>query len=107
MHKPIHEAGKTLLLAICLAGPAFAQPAGTTTEKRELIYCADRMTPEERAAYRAKIQAARSTDEKDAVRAAQRTEMQARVEREGTPGYCDQPLQQRLRLREGQQDKRP
>lgn len=105
MHTLIHQAGKTLLLAACLAGNTLAQTPAVTTEKRELIYCADRMTPEERKAYRAKMQAAGTPQEKDAVRTAHRTEWQVRVEREGTPGYCDQPLQQRLRLREGQEGK--
>jgi hypothetical protein len=96
---------KIFLLAICLTGSAFAQAPAATTEKRELIYCPDRMTHEEREAYRARMQAARTYEEKEALRAAHRTDMQARVTREGAPGFCDTPLQQRLR--QGQQGRRP
>lgn len=71
-----------LALLPALAGMAAAQqtpPYG----KRELIYCADRMTHEEREAYRARMRAARSFEEKEALRAAHRTEMQARAAAQG------------------------
>ena len=102
MTKPI-----VLLLAACLACPVLAQPPSATAEKRELIYCADRMTHEEREAYRVRMQAARTPEEKDALRAAHRAEMQARSARDGAAGYCDQPLQLRLRQGQGQQDRQP
>ncbi|MBI4996954.1 MAG: hypothetical protein HZA64_12705 [Rhodocyclales bacterium] len=66
-----------------LAGPAGAQPTAAPQERRELIYCADRMTPEEREAYRAGMRAARTLEEKQALRAAHRAEMQARAAAQG------------------------
>lgn len=81
----------TLLLA--LSGAAVAQPTSPPVEKRELIYCADRMTHEEREAYRAKMHAARTLEERQAIRAAHRAEMQGRVA--GQQGViCDPPGRQ-------------
>lgn len=54
-------------------------------EKRELIFCADRMTHEEREAYRAKMRAARTLEEKETLRAAHRAEMQARAAAQDGP----------------------
>jgi uncharacterized membrane protein len=68
-----------LALLSGLSGMATAQQATTPTEKRELIYCAGRMTHAEREAYRAKMRAARTFEEKEALRAAHRAEMQARA----------------------------
>lgn len=77
---------------LALAGLAQAQPA-SPPEPRELIYCADRMTHEEREAYRAKMRAARTLEEKQAIRAAHRAEMQARPA--GQPGVsCEPPGRQ-------------
>lgn len=75
------------LLALLPAVSAIAaepQPA-PPIEKRELIFCADRMSHEEREAYRAKMRAARSFEEKEALRAAHRAEMQARAASQGGP----------------------
>lgn len=78
---------------LTLSALAFAQPASPPAEPRELIYCADRMTPEEREAYRAKMRAARTLEEKQALRAAHRAEMQARAA--GQPGVsCEPPGRQ-------------
>lgn len=74
-----------LALLGSLAGGASAQPAGTTAEGRELIFCADRMTHEEREAYRAKMRAASTPEEKQALRAAHQAEMQARAAAQGGP----------------------
>ena len=64
--------GFVLLLVtfLALSAQAVAQPAGPPAEPRELIYCADRMTPEEREAYRARMRAARTLEERQAIRAA-------------------------------------
>lgn len=87
---------KTLSLLVpflTLSALAVAQPAGPPAEPRELIYCADRMTPEERAAYRARMRAARTFEERQAIRAAHRAEMQARAA--GQAGVsCDPPGRQ-------------
>lgn len=78
---------------LTLSALAFAQPV-LPVEPRELIYCADRMTHEERAAYRAKMRAARTLEERQAIRAAHRAEMQARAAA-GQPGVtCDPPGRQ-------------
>lgn len=82
-----------LFLLLALSALADAQPAGPPVEPRELIYCADRMTPEERAAYRARMRAANTSEERQAVRAAHRAAMQARAA--GQPGVsCDPPGRQ-------------
>ena len=72
-----------LAAPVLLSGMAGAQPTAAPQEKRELIYCADRMTPEEREAYRARMRAARTIEEKQALRAAHRAEMQARAAAQG------------------------
>ncbi len=87
---------KTWLAAIfglTIFGSALAQPASPPAEKRELIYCADRMTHEEREAYRAKMRAARTLEERQAIRAVHRAEMQGRAA--GQQGVtCDPPGRQ-------------
>ena len=71
-----------------LTGVAWAQVGPNAVEKRELIYCADLMTHEEREAYRAKMQAARSLEEKTKIRAAHQADMQARAASQGRTGEC-------------------
>ncbi len=78
-----------LIPFFALIAPVMAQPASPPVEPRELIYCADRMTHEEREAYRAKMRAARTFEEKQAIRAAHRAEMQARAA--GQPGVACEP----------------
>ncbi|MDK9715194.1 MAG: hypothetical protein OEL86_14015 [Sulfuritalea sp.] len=70
---------------------AFAQPATAPANpgQRELIYCADQMSHEERAAYRAKMQATRSVAEKEALRTAHRRDMQERARAAGREGQCE------------------
>ena len=60
----------TILTLPFLPAAVFAQSPAAPVEKRELIYCADRMSPEEREAYRAQMRAARSPEEKAALRPA-------------------------------------
>lgn len=75
------------MLMLALAVPAaFAQPPA---EKRELIYCADRMSHEEREVYRAKMRAARTLEEREQLRAAHRAEMQARAAGQGNAVDCE------------------
>lgn len=69
-------------------------------EQRELIYCADQMTHEEREAYRAKMRAARTQEEKAALRQSHQQEMQLRVRQRGLDANQCEPL--RLRERRGQ-----
>jgi recombinational DNA repair ATPase RecF len=72
---------------------AQAQSSPVPAEKRELIYCADRMTHEEREAYRAKMRAARSHEEKETLRTAHRAEMRARAN-DQRAADCQPPGQQ-------------
>lgn len=94
------------VLAITLfvvSSPAQAQSAGEqpqATEQRELIYCADKMTHEEREAYRAHMRAARTSEEKAALRQVHQQEMQARVRQ--SSGDAEQCLPLRQRQRRGQ-----
>lgn len=78
---------------LALSALAVAQPANPPAETRELIYCADRMAPEEREAYRTRMRAARTLEERQAIRAAHRSELQARAA--VLPGAtCDPPGRQ-------------
>lgn len=82
-----------LIPLLALIAPVFAQPVSPPVEPRELIYCADRMTHEEREAYRAKMRAARTLEERQAIRAAHRAEMQSRTT--GQPNAsCEPPGRQ-------------
>ncbi|MCX8017200.1 MAG: hypothetical protein N2690_04790 [Rhodocyclaceae bacterium] len=67
------------------AGVVAAQGASGAAEKRELIYCADLMSHEEREAYRARMRSARSPDEKARLRAEHRVQMEARAAERGVP----------------------
>lgn len=90
--------------ALC-TWPAWAQEAGeppaAADTPRELIYCSEQMTPAEREAYRARMRAARTPQEKAAVRQAHRDEMQARARARGMDTMQCEPLRQRQRLRGG------
>jgi len=91
------------MTALC-ALPAWAQETGeplAADAPRELIYCAEQMTPAEREAYRARMRAARTPLDKAAVRQAHRDEMQARVHARGMDAMQCEPLRQRQRLRGG------
>ena len=92
------------MTALCVL-PAWAQVTGETpaaaAEPRELIYCADLMTPAEREVYRAHMRAARTPQEKAVVRQAHRDEMQARARARGLDVMQCEPLRQRQRLRGG------
>jgi len=79
-------------LSALLLLPAIAAGQSTTppVDKRELIFCADRMTPEEREAYRNRMRATRSEADKEALRTAHRDAMQARAVRDGQ-GPCAAP----------------
>ena len=72
-----------LVLLPGLTTMATAQQPTPPVDQRELIYCADRMTHEEREAYRAKMRAARTLEEKQSLRAAHQAEMQARAAAQG------------------------
>ena len=87
-----HRAFHLLSLALlATALPAFAQPATTPGDpvQRELIYCAGQISHEEREAYRARMQAARTPEAKKALRAAHRREMQDRARAAGREGECE------------------
>ena len=79
-------------LAACLAllvlgWVVSAQPG--PPERRELIYCADLMSHGEREDYRSRMRAAATWEERQALRAAHRTEMQERARQAGRSGECD------------------
>lgn len=89
---------KIILLSILLlvpALPSFAQPVSTSANpvQRELVYCADQMSHEEREAYRAKMQAAPTREAKDVLRAQHRREMQERARVAGLEGQCEPQAQ--------------
>jgi hypothetical protein len=94
-----------LALASLWALPAGAQDANQTpaavAEPRELIYCADLMTPAEREAYRARMRAARTPQERAALRQAHRDQMHARARERGVDVLQCEPQRQRLWLRKG------
>ena len=77
-----------LMVLSSLAGVVMAQEPRVSVEKRELIYCADLMTHEEREVYRAKMRAARIIEEKTKIRADHQTAMQARAVSQGREGEC-------------------
>ena len=89
----------TITLSV-VSAPVLAQSAGEqpqAAEQRELIYCADLMTHEEREAYRASMRAARTHEEKAALRQAHQQEMQARARQGGGDAEQCIPLRQRQR----------
>jgi len=92
------------MTALCTL-PAWAQEAGeppaAAAEPRELIYCAEQMTPAEREAYRARMRVARTPQEKSVVRQAHRDQMQARARERGLDVMQCEPLRQRERRRGG------
>ena len=77
------------------------QTPATAAEPRELIYCADLMTPAEREAYRARMRATRNPQERTALRQKHRVDMQARARARGLEVTQCEPLRQRQRLRGG------
>lgn len=87
-------------LAPALARAEEAAPA-PAPQGRELIYCADLMTHAERTAYRAQMRAARTPEEKAAIRDAHRQEMRRRALARGSDQLCE-PRQRRWRGGRGQ-----
>lgn len=70
-------------LCILLCATAALAQEQDAAEKRELIYCADLMTHEERESYRSRMRAARGPDEKARLRAEHRVEMEKRARERG------------------------
>lgn len=81
------------LLAGATAAPAQA-PLPPQGEPRELIFCAELMSPQEREAYRVRMRAARSWEERDVLRADHRHELHLRAQQRGV--VCE-PWRQRWR----------
>lgn len=92
-----------IVIAIFCSLPVWAadkNPVSSPDEQqRELIYCADYMTHEEREAYRAQMRAARTQQEKAAVRQAHHNAMQARLKERGIDPIECEPAHQRERIR--------
>ena len=102
----LYNALFAMALAVLCSLPVWAadkeQVSSPDVQQRELIYCADLMTHEEREAYRESMRAARTQEEKAAVRQAHQQEMQARARERGLdPVECEpQRVRERLRLRQ-------
>ena len=81
------------------AAPVHSQnreaPSQGATEQRELIYCADQMTHEEREAYRTRMRAARTQEEKATLRQSHQREMQLRDSQRGLDATQCEPLRPR------------
>jgi hypothetical protein len=96
-----------MILASLCSLPVLAadreQVSSPNAQQRELIYCADLMTHEEREAYRAQMRAARTPEEKAALRQAHQEAMRARARERGIdPMECEpQRVRERLRIRGG------
>lgn len=75
-------------LALLVVGPAMSAQPGPP-EGRELIYCADLMSHEEREDYRSRMRAAATWEARQTLRAAHRAEMQERARQAGRFGECD------------------
>lgn len=90
-------------LATLVCAPASADETEKTpapaSQKRELIYCADLMTHEERKAYRASMRAARTPQEHAERRQAHQEMMRARAQERGLDDTACEP--QRLRQHGG------
>lgn len=100
-----------LAFAILCSLPVWAtdqeQVSSTEEPGRELIYCADLMTHEEREAYRARMRAARTQEEKAAVRQAHQQAMRARAKERGLDPIECEPQRVRERLRQRQRGGTP
>lgn len=94
--------GVMAIVLCAVSAPVRAENTGEQAQgaagERELIYCADKMTHEEREAYRARMRTARTPEDKAALRQAHRQEMQARARQGGADAEC---LPQRQRVRGG------
>ena len=91
------------VVAMLCSLPAWAadkeQLLSPDEQQRELIYCADLMTHEEREAYRERMRTARSSQEQAALRQAHQEEMRARARERGIDPIECEPQRQRERLR--------
>ena len=100
-----------MAIATLCSLPAWAadkeQVSSPASQQRELIYCADLMTHEEREAYRERMRAARTQQEKAAVRQAHQDEMRARARERGMDPIECEPQRQRERLRQRQRGGTP
>lgn len=57
--------------------------AATQAQQQEQVYGSELMTPEERAAHRAKMRAAKTAAEREAIRLQHHKEMQVRAKQQG------------------------
>lgn len=84
-----------MALAVALPAMAQAPTPGNMPVQRELIYCADLMTHDEREAYRTSMQAAATPKVQDALRAEHQLRMQERTRTSGRADACEAPLHRR------------
>jgi len=100
-----------MVVATFCGSPALAtdkdQSSSADVQQRELIYCADLMTPAEREAYRTSMRAARTPEERASLRQAHQKQMQARARNRGQDPVECEPSRQRERLRLRLQGDRP
>lgn len=94
-----------LTIAMLISLPTSAADAGKTptsaAQARELIYCADLMTHEEREAYRASMRAARTPQERAKLRQAHQEDMHSRARERGMDAMACEPQRLRHRQRGG------
>jgi hypothetical protein len=97
--KKLFRATLLLSLATLFSATASADETEKTpapaSQPRELIYCADLMTHEEREAYRASMRAARTPQERAALRQAHQEAMRARAHERGLNAMECEPLRLR------------
>lgn len=97
--KKLFRAILLLSLATLFSASASADETDKTpapaSETRELIYCADLMTHEEREAYRASMRAARTPQERAELRQAHQEMMRARARERGMDDMACEPLRLR------------
>ena len=99
LYSTIFGLALTALCSLPASAEDTKQPPSSTEQSRELIYCADLMTHEERVAYRENMRAARTPQERAAVRRAHQDEMQTRARERGLDTMECEPQRQRERLR--------
>lgn len=74
----------SLGLALGIPAQAFAQAQPQVqTQERELIYGSELMTPQERADYQNRMRAAKTQQEREAIRLEHHKQMQARAKAQG------------------------
>ena len=88
-----------MLISLSTSAADVVKTPTSTAPARELIYCADLMTHEERESYRASMRAARTPQKRAELRQAHQKDMRERARERGMDAMECEP--QRLRQRGG------